>query len=159
MEQKICEGVYFTDFRELNKPKDESKCKPKGPVKVPSPSDLEHITDPQQLSYLLQEFLGKWTWLNESTTFLLQDSSLHDDDEVKTAIDENVEVSRRYNRVVVYLNERLKNAPCLKPAGSSPEKDKAGETEKIEAQIKALEEIELMDKVRKGEQLEEGVFI
>lgn len=115
-EQKIYEGVYFTDYRQnsaakLEGPACAPKMTPYGITSTGDPGDTQFITfdqlkqikDTSKLSYLLTSILNRHHWLCESTEFMLHDRELWSDPDVREAIEENMPLVARYMEMLEWI--------------------------------------------------------
>ena len=117
-EQKLFEGVYFTDYRqtgtENSKPQCLPKITPEGNMIGNDPLKAQFITleqlilikDPAQISYLLSAILHRHEWLLESTSFMLDDKELWADPDVSAAIEENIPLIDKYTEMLEWVIEK-----------------------------------------------------
>jgi hypothetical protein len=108
-EQKLFEGVYFTDYRQSADPvKQGSAVDTKaGPAhqQFVTLEQLQQEKDPAQMAYLLSAVIKRQEWLLESTSFLLEDRELWADQDVVAAIDENVPLITKYAVMLAWITE------------------------------------------------------
>lgn len=109
-EQKVCEGVYFTDYRQSpgtnsKNPGTEAQAGP-GQQQFVTLEQLQQVKDPAEMAYLLASILRRLEWLLESTTFLLDDRDLWADHEVTSAIEENVPLASKYAIMLDWITEK-----------------------------------------------------
>lgn len=97
------EGVYFTDYRQTQKPK-QSTCGPKdGLPEFVSLERVEAITSEDELRYVWSEVLKRWTWLQESTVQLFEFPDEWD------FIKENVAVVKKYKQMIEVMEGKRKD--------------------------------------------------
>lgn len=108
-EQKVCEGVYFTDYRQAGNHEKQgtgvdTKFDP-GQQQFVTLEQLQQVKDPAEMAYLLASIMKRLDWLLESTSFLLDDTELWTDADVQQAIEENVPLTKKYSNMLAWITE------------------------------------------------------
>lgn len=115
MEQKLFEGVYFTDYRTNASATTQPKCAPhvtpQGTVSTTEPGETQFITfdqlkqvkDTAKLAYLFAAILKRQAWLVDSTRLMLEDQDLWSDPDVAEAVEENMPLVARYTEMLQWI--------------------------------------------------------
>ena len=163
-EQKLFEGVYFTDYRTAHEDSQKSKCagkeadkEPMDPSKVQfiTQEKLDETTDPVMLNYYFESIFSRYRWLLSSTIGLLEDTSLWIDEDIQEAIEENLPLIDKYSSMLKYL--------ISKKAGEDNKviKEKVNEelAQKLAEQYEFWKKKIMTGKPGDKDEEEEGIFV
>lgn len=151
-ERKIMDGVYFTDYRESNKPA-KPTCAPKGVLADFVTLDkVEAIDSEQELRYVWGEVFKRWTWLLKSTLELFE---FPDEFEF---IEENMGVIQRYRQMIDVMETKTKQLG-MEALDVKELAEQRQVNEEVQAQYQKVKKVFVGGTQENPDQTEEGIFV
>ena len=114
IEQKVYEGVYFTDYRQTeSKPKIDKKEAATLPTFIKI-DQIEKISTPEDLDYKFGEVFKKYKWIQYSTLEMMNQSK---DREIMEYVKENIQVAKKYRDMIELMLQKAGEMKIHKELG------------------------------------------